>query len=196
MTLHTFDRRVLAALVAASLALAVGATEARQAGGQTVSKTGLRPAVMNFVKLDAPLVALTNARVIDGTGGPARENQTIVITGRQHRGDRRLVRASQPPEGATVIDLTGKSVIPGLVMVHEHLYYPTGPGVYGQLGAELLAPLSRRRRDDDEDGRQRERLHGHQLEAADRGRAAARPGDRCDRAVPERPEHVPADAAR
>ena len=25
-------------------------------------------------------------------------------------------------------------MIPGLVMVHEHLYYPTGPGVYGQLG--------------------------------------------------------------
>ncbi len=24
--------------------------------------------------------------------------------------------------------------MPGLVMVHEHLYYPTGPGVYGQLG--------------------------------------------------------------
>src|SRR5439155_739669 len=33
--------------------------------------------------------------------------------------------------GAQVIDLTGKSVIPGLVMMHEHLYYPTGPGVYG-----------------------------------------------------------------
>jgi enamidase len=32
-----------------------------------------------------------------------------------------------------VIDLTGKSVIPGLVMVHEHLFYPTGPGVYGNL---------------------------------------------------------------
>jgi enamidase len=38
------------------------------------------------------------------------------------------------PAGATTIDLTGKSVIPGLVMVHEHTYYPTGPGVYGQLG--------------------------------------------------------------
>ena len=39
-----------------------------------------------------------------------------------------------PPAGAEVIDLAGKSVIPGLVMLHEHLYYPTGPGVYGQLG--------------------------------------------------------------
>ena len=37
-----------------------------------------------------------------------------------------------------MIDLTGKSVIPGLVMVHEHLYYPTGPGVYGQLGESFI----------------------------------------------------------
>src|SRR5262249_7686098 len=42
-----------------------------------------------------------------------------------------------PPAGATVIDLTGKSVIPGLVMMHEHLYYSTGPGVYGQLGVSF-----------------------------------------------------------
>ena len=42
------------------------------------------------------------------------------------------------PAGATIIDLTGKSVIPGLVMVHEHLYYPTGPGVYGQLGESFV----------------------------------------------------------
>ena len=41
--------------------------------------------------------------------------------------------AAQIPPDAQVMDLTGKSVIPGLVMVHEHLYYPTGPGVYGNL---------------------------------------------------------------
>src|SRR5579871_2605954 len=32
-----------------------------------------------FVKVDAPVVALTNARVIDGTGAPARPGQTIII---------------------------------------------------------------------------------------------------------------------
>jgi imidazolonepropionase-like amidohydrolase len=90
-------------------------------------------AVRNFVKVDAPVVALTNARVIDGTGAPARENQTLILRGGNiaDMGDASRVKA---PEGATVIDLAGKSVIPGLVMVHEHLYYPTGPGVYGQLG--------------------------------------------------------------
>src|SRR5262249_23575289 len=68
-----------------------------------------------------------------GTGAAARENQTIVIRG----GDiAELGDASRvvPPSDASVVDLTGKSIVPGLVMVHEHLYYPTGPAVYGQLG--------------------------------------------------------------
>src|SRR5258707_2685210 len=89
--------------------------------------------VRGFIKVDAPVIALTNVRVIDGTGAPAKANQTLVLRGGNiaELGDASRVKA---PDGATVIDLTGKSVIPGLIMVHEHLYYPTGPGVYGQLG--------------------------------------------------------------
>jgi enamidase len=86
-----------------------------------------------YVSVDAPVIALTNARVIDGTGAPAREGQTIIVK----NGVIAAVGASgttPAPEGARVIDLSGKSVLPGLVMVHEHLYYPTGPQVYGQLG--------------------------------------------------------------
>ncbi len=89
--------------------------------------------VRPYVKVDAAVVALTHARVIDGTGGQARESQTLVIRDGSIAavGDDGRIDV---PEGATVVDLTGKSVIPGLVMVHEHFYYPTGPGVYGQLG--------------------------------------------------------------
>src|SRR5262245_41154934 len=89
--------------------------------------------VRPYIKVEAPLVALTHARVIDGTGAAARESQTLVIRDGSIAavGDDGRVAV---PEGAAVIDLTGKSVIPGLVMVHEHFYYPTGPGVYGQLG--------------------------------------------------------------
>src|SRR5262245_34156225 len=94
-------------------------------------------AVSNFVAVDAPVVALTNARIIDGTGAPARERQTLVIRDGTiaEIGDAAQVA---PPEGATTIDLSGKTLIPGLVMVHEHLYYPTGPNVYGQLGASFV----------------------------------------------------------
>ena len=87
-----------------------------------------------FVKVQGPLLALTHARVVDGTGAPAKENQTIVI----RDGQIASVGDTAPPSGATVVDLTGRSVIPGLVMLHEHLYYPTGPGVYGQLGASFV----------------------------------------------------------
>jgi imidazolonepropionase-like amidohydrolase len=93
-------------------------------------------APQNFIALTAPTIALTHARVIDGTGAPARENQTLVIRGGNivALGDDARVT---PPGGATIVDLAGKSVIPGLVMMHEHLYYTTGPGVYGQLGVSF-----------------------------------------------------------
>ncbi|PYR60179.1 MAG: amidohydrolase [Acidobacteria bacterium] len=94
-------------------------------------------AVKSFIKLNTPVIALTHVRVIDGTGAPARDDQTIVI--RNGLIDRLGPSASTPPpDDATTIDLTGKSVIPGLVMVHEHLYYPTGPGFYGNLGESFV----------------------------------------------------------
>lgn len=93
--------------------------------------------VRGFIKNDAPIIALTHVRVIDGTGAPPKENQALIIRGGNivEIGDSARVKV---PEGAVSTDLTGKSIIPGLVMVHEHLYYPTGPGVYGQLGASFV----------------------------------------------------------
>src|SRR3954467_589309 len=118
-----------AACSGVAAALVLGASVAAQPQGADP----LRP----YIKVDAPVIALTHARVIDGTGAAAKDDQTIVIRGGNvaELGDAAKVKT---PEGATVVDLTGKSVIPGLVMVHEHLYYPTGPGVYGQLGASFV----------------------------------------------------------
>ena len=91
----------------------------------------------NYIKHAEPVIALTNVRVIDGTGAGAKENQTLVIRDGNiaQMGDAAKVA---PPAGAAVIDLAGKSVIPGLIMVHEHLYYPTGGNVYAQLGASFV----------------------------------------------------------
>jgi imidazolonepropionase-like amidohydrolase len=93
--------------------------------------------VRDFIKVDAPVVALTNVRVIDGTGSPPKDGQTLIVRDGAiaELGPAATVKA---PDGAMTIDLSGKSVIPGLVMVHEHLYYPTGPGVYGQLGESFV----------------------------------------------------------
>ncbi len=88
--------------------------------------------VRQFVAVDTAVVALTHARVIDGTGSAARENQTLILR------DGNIAAVGNDgavpiPVGALVMDLTGKSVIPGMVQVHEHLFYPTGPGMYGNL---------------------------------------------------------------
>ena len=95
-------------------------------------RTPVSPSVRPYVAIDSPVVVLTHARVIDGTGAAARDDQTIVIRDGLIAavGDARSVSV---PTGAQIVDLTGKSVIPGLVMVHEHLFYPTGPGVYANL---------------------------------------------------------------
>ena len=93
-------------------------------------RPALSGAVRQYVRVDTSVVALTNARVIDGTGSPAREGQTVVIR-------EGMIAAVGPsattavPDGALRMDLGGRTVIPGLVMVHEHLYYPAGGGTYG-----------------------------------------------------------------
>jgi imidazolonepropionase-like amidohydrolase len=88
-----------------------------------------RPATLSqntrrFVSVDAPVVALTHVRVVDGTGAAPLEDQTIVING-----DRVALVAPtnsmKGPEGARVIDLTGHTVIPGIVGLHDHTFYTT-----------------------------------------------------------------------
>jgi len=86
-----------------------------------------------FIKVDAPVVALKHVRVIDGTGAPAREDQTVVISqGKiESVGD---ASAANVPKDAQVIDLHGYSVIPGLVGMHDHMFYPMGDGIFGEMG--------------------------------------------------------------
>jgi enamidase len=100
--------------------------------GASAQRPALGNSVRQYVAIDTSVLALTHVRVIDGTGGAARDDQTLII----RDGIIATVGAvsSTPvPAGARVFDLTGKSVIPGLVMVHEHLYYPTGGGTYANL---------------------------------------------------------------
>jgi enamidase len=92
----------------------------------------------DFVAVDAPVVALTNVRVIDGTGGAARAGQTVVIRDGAIAavGDSATLTI---PAGARVMDLTGRTVVPGYVMLHEHLFAFDG-GRFVQIG-HSSAPL-------------------------------------------------------
>jgi imidazolonepropionase-like amidohydrolase len=62
------------------------------------------------------------ARLITGEGTPAIENSAFVVEGNRITavGRRGEVRA---PQGATRVDLSGKTVIPGLIDAHSHIGY-------------------------------------------------------------------------
>ena len=83
-----------------------------------------------FVKIDSPALAFTHIRVIDGTGAPARDDQTVIVRDGKIRtvGSAGAVPA---PAGARVIDGRGRTLLPGLVGMHDHLFYETeGEHVY------------------------------------------------------------------
>jgi imidazolonepropionase-like amidohydrolase len=81
----------------------------------------LSPEVREFVRVDTAMFALTHVRVIDGTGAAARDDATVVIV----RGKIDKVGGPETaiPAGALVLDMHGHTVIPGLVGMHDHLFY-------------------------------------------------------------------------
>ena len=91
----------------------------------------LSKTVKEFVRLDAPKVVLTHVRVIDGTGAPVAEDQNVVIDGGK-------ISAIQPGAdvaavaGMTVLDLRGYTVMPGIVGMHNHLFYIAKPNLNSQ----------------------------------------------------------------
>jgi len=112
---------------AASAAVALAALAAT-----TIPTAAEAQRFQELVAVSGDVIALTNAKVIDGTGAPARTGQTIVIRGDRiaEVGPTGTVRV---PRGAQVVDLSGQTVIPGLVGLHDHSYYTGGNGRAAQL---------------------------------------------------------------
>jgi imidazolonepropionase-like amidohydrolase len=110
------------------------------AGPALAQRPTLSPETMKFVSVNDPVVAITHVKVVDGTGAPAKSGQTVVINGDK-------IAAVGPdasvkvPAGAKVIDGTGKTVIPGLVNMHEHLFYPMQAGKAYGYEAETFTKL-------------------------------------------------------
>jgi len=75
-----------------------------------------------FVSVDASVFVLSHVRVIDGTGAAPKEDQTVVVA----NGKIQTIgpaASAQIPQGAQRLELSGYTVIPGLVGMHNHLYY-------------------------------------------------------------------------
>jgi hypothetical protein len=99
----------------------------------------IQPALRPFVSIDAPVVALMHVQLVDGTGAPARADQTVVVRG----GIVEAVgpsAATPPPAEARVLDLTGHTVFPGQVGLHEHTYFASIDAATG--GIRQLTPMN------------------------------------------------------
>lgn len=96
-------------------------------------QTQFPPDVAPFVSVNAPVIVLNHVRVIDGTGAAPREDQTLIIS----RGEIQSIgpaSSTQHPSGAKVLDRTGYSVIPGIVGMHDHLYYTSSASMQFRSG--------------------------------------------------------------
>src|SRR5947207_15671433 len=86
----------------------------------------LEPAVRKYVTVDASRVVLEHVRIIDGTGQRPLEDRNIVI-------ENGKIAAVQPgadvpsQSGQVALSLPGDTVLPGLVGMHNHLYYIARP---------------------------------------------------------------------
>ena len=96
------------------------------------------PDRQQFIRTETPVVALAHVRVIDGTGAAAKDDQTIVVSD----GKIQSVEPSSSakvPANAQTMDLTGYTVVPGLVGMHDHMFFPMGgtPPMYSDMGSSF-----------------------------------------------------------
>ena len=89
----------------------------------------LAESVREFVSVSAPHVLVRDVRLIDGTGAPARSGMSVELR------DGRIVRVAPAdelgvPSGAHIVEGAGHTLMPGLVMLHEHMFYPSGQTRY------------------------------------------------------------------
>jgi imidazolonepropionase-like amidohydrolase len=88
--------------------------------------------IKDFIKVPSGVIALEHLRVIDGTAAAVKVDQTILISGDKITAIG-ASSATQLPTGANRLDFTGYSALPGLVGMHDHLFYPAGGGLYHDM---------------------------------------------------------------
>jgi imidazolonepropionase-like amidohydrolase len=91
-----------------------------------------QPTIKDFIRVQSPVIALEHVRVIDGTGAAAKADQTIIISGGKITAIGNAGVAPVPAD-ANRMDMTGYSALPGLVGMHDHLFYPGGGGLYHDM---------------------------------------------------------------
>jgi imidazolonepropionase-like amidohydrolase len=90
-------------------------------------QTAVTSSTADFIRINSPRIVLAHIDLIDGTGVPVKTDQTIVIDDGRIGAVGPASSAMHPP-GAQVLDLRGRTVFPGLVGMHDHLFYAAKGG--------------------------------------------------------------------
>jgi len=87
----------------------------------------LGPEVQPFVHVPAGRIAITHLRIIDGTAAMPVDDATLLIEGAKIGAV--LPSGAAVPAGYRVLDGTGETALPGLVGMHNHLFYLQRPNL-------------------------------------------------------------------
>src|SRR5687767_617302 len=75
-----------------------------------------------LVRVRSRMVVLKNVRIIGGTGSAPKDDQTITLIG-DRIGSITPAASAVIPAGAQVLELSGYTVLPGLVGMHNHIFF-------------------------------------------------------------------------
>ncbi|HLX91691.1 MAG TPA: hypothetical protein VKR32_08410, partial [Puia sp.] len=104
---------------------------------QALTQTSFSPVVRKFIDYDSAFIAFTHCKLADVKHLKVLEDQTVIIRNGIITAIADSKKLSAPP-GSTVIDLTGKSLLPGFVLLHEHMYYAAYPADFTYLHVKQL----------------------------------------------------------
>lgn len=112
-----------------------------QEGTVPIASSSFSDYTKSFISMDTGRIALVNAKIIDGTGAPSKASQTVLI-------EKDLIIAVgsadevEIPRGFYTIDLSNKTLIPGIVGTHNHMRLPNGAMLFTSPKLYLAAGVT------------------------------------------------------
>jgi imidazolonepropionase-like amidohydrolase len=104
---------------------------------RTVTQGVCSSSIAAFIRIEDPVFALTHLTLLDGSGGPAKHDQMVVVDHARIAFSGPTTSSSIPPNAKVFVE-SGKTLLLGVIGMHEHLFYiaPAGGSGHLVLGTE------------------------------------------------------------